>query len=254
MVRLPEGAGSAVAVSSGSSAGGGQWSEDDGGAGGPGGGDDPAVAGAARSRRPGSSLVSRRRAAALAQAQGGTPDDSAAGGEPQPEMPPEDTAAPMDTQPPGSGGEDTGGGGSARPPFGRRGPLSRPSSGGQQGGQESGQAVVTVTTDYSGPIGGLQLTLAYPTNLQLVEPVSFTGFAGNWLATPNTTVPGQIVIAGAAPPGSSIGGGEFLRVTFVWNGTAPQRQQFKLASLQVSGPDSNPVTDFRATLDVQTSP
>lgn len=120
--------------------------------------------------------------------------------------------------------------------------------------QATGQATVAISSDYSGIIGGLQVQLQYPPNIQVIEPVNFSGFATGWLATPNTQVPGQISIGGAAQPGTTVSGGEFLRINFVWSGSPPPRQLFRIAQLTAVGENSESLLDFRTTMEVVIAP
>jgi hypothetical protein len=262
MVKLPEGAGTTVAVSRSDDGGGGGYQPDD---------DSPppddgggvASAPASRTRR-GASLAARRRAA-----MNGTPAPPEDAPE-QGEMPMEEGAAVDANATPASGLATQGArgnlGGSR---FGRK-PATAPAPGSASGGNasgdgntdqgqgndnetQSGQAVVTLSTDYSGPLSGIQLVLQYPPNLQVVEPITFTGFAANWMTTPNATVPGQITIGGVTT-GTDVSGGEFFRATFVWTGQPPARQLFRITQMKASLPSGEATGEFRTTMDVQISP
>lgn len=236
MVRLPEGAGPSVQVSKSSD---GAWAPED-----------TAAEETPASRRR-ASAASRRRAAASAPGPMVPADGSteAMSEEEQSWSAPEE-------QPPEKVDDPRAGRDVTRPLFPRRGQSGRPDETptGEETEQATGQAVVTISTDYSGVVGGLQVQLQYPPNIQVVEPVQLTGFASNWLATPNSTVPGQIAVGGAAPPGTSISGGEFLRVTFMWSGQPPARQLFRIAQMVAVGENSESLGDFRTTMDVQISP
>lgn len=231
MVKLPEGAGATVAVSRSSEGGGAAYQppEDDGG----GMPDDVQPPAASSRTRRSATLAARRRAGMGGVAS--APEDGLAAE--QGEMPPEE-GMPVETdvtgRPPGP-----------NPALGRS--PRRPGNDSDQ--QQSGQATVVISTDYSGPIAGIQLTLQYPPTLQVVEPVTFTGFASNWMSTPNATVPGQIVIGGVTT-GTEISGGEFFKVTFVWTGQPPARQLFRITAMKADGATG----DFRTTMDVMISP
>ena len=119
-------------------------------------------------------------------------------------------------------------------PFGR----GQQGGGGDQvvGGQSqvaTGQTVLLLSTTYSGEIGGLQVTVTFPPNLKVVQPVGFSGFAATLaMPTVNANVPGQVqliaVNSDVTGPGVQAGG-EFLRLTFTWSGRAPTAQQFSVA-------------------------
>ncbi len=244
MVRLPEGTGLSVAISRPAERG---WTDE---------AAPPEETAAVPQRRFPSSLASRRRAAAAQQPS--APDNA----------PVEDEYRPPEEIDQAAYGEDATGApvSTRRPdgtPFGRPGqpaspnsPFGRRDRGGSPGdqGETSGQVVVSVSTDFVGMLTGVQLTLQYPPHLQLVEPVALSGFASGWLSQPNTNLPGQILIAGAIAEAAQVGGGEFLRVMFLWTGSPPQRQLFQITQLTATGDSGAMVSDFRAMLDIQIMP
>jgi hypothetical protein len=93
--------------------------------------------------------------------------------------------------------------------------------------------VLLVSTPYSGEIDGLQVTVTFPPNLRVVQPVQFSGFAASLpMPVVNANIPGQVQMIAVSTDQGGQGvqaGGEFLRLTFAWTGRAPTAQQFAVA-------------------------
>jgi hypothetical protein len=256
MVKLPAGAGSSIAISPSQS--GGAAVPDAGAA-----NDAPDELLPPGVKRRGS-LLNRRRAGQVDRLP--SADESQDVPEPQdsqdvgaaddpvvnepPAMPPENPDPVGGVSPPPASG------GRSRPPFGSRagGGLTTGTRGGEpggnQGGETTGQAIVSISTDYQGPIAGLKITVGYPTNLQLIEPVQFTGFAAGFLTQPNPLQPGQLIIGGASAEEVNAAGGELLRLAFVWSGSAPDRGMFRV-NLEAVRASGERITSFNWTSDVQ---
>jgi hypothetical protein len=148
------------------------------------------------------------------------------------------------------GGEMSGDGGPASPP-----PEQFPQQqggGGVVGGNESGEVLVSVYSDFTGELGGLQVTLGFPARaLQVVGPPTYTGFATGFSASSGVQA-GSVRIAGVmqdanAPVQASPG--EFLVVRFAWTGQAPRPSDFNLG-ITASDPHGTTI-NFPARLAVR---
>jgi hypothetical protein len=221
MVKVPEGAAGAAAVSRGPAGGGG------GGGAASGGYEEsaseeyqPPAAATRGPRRPPLGAAGRRLPNAAARNADFTP-----GSEPPPEEPPPQGAVPDE---PPTGGDD--GGAVTEAPMDTADQGGQPPPGPGQVDVQTGQVMVDVVSDYSGELSGLQARVSYPRSLQIIGAPAFTGFASG-LTSSVGNQPGLVNIAGIAPDPNepvSASPGEFLRISFAWTGQPPQVTDFAL--------------------------
>lgn len=251
MVNLPAGAGASISISP---------SQGPGGVGGEPGGDAPEELAPAGSVKRRGSLVNRRRAGAAdrlpssdeppqeieppPESQDPLVPEDAAMNEP-PVITPENNETQGDPQSPISATHGR--------PFGRPGGSNSGNDGGgsDQNGEASGQAIMSIVTDYQGPIAGILLKMTYPSNLTLTDPnPEFKGFAQGWMPQPNGMQPGQFQIAGVSAVDVSAAPGEILRLPFTWTGSQPDGGMFKVSG-EAHNAAGEHIRGFNVTSDVQ---
>jgi hypothetical protein len=119
-------------------------------------------------------------------------------------------------------------------------------------GADAGETLVSVYSDFTGELAGLQVNLSYPPRaLQVIGTPTYTGFATAFSASSGVQA-GTLRIAGVVQdPRSPVSAspGEFLVVRFAWTGQPPRATDFNLG---VTATDANGGTvQFPARLAVR---